>query len=183
MNIDWRKAPDDAIGAFYRFDESRRGLFFVRSKDFSTFQGRPGFQGHKAGEARDEGYHVFIEFWEFAERPAASKWNGPEDGLPPVGTACEVDYYETWQHCEIIAHFQQRVGMVAAFTVERADGAKSLDAFVADNFRPLRTPEQIAAEERERAVMEIYERANKQGCSVLSMLMEAYDAGCLKVDS
>lgn len=69
-------------------------------------------------------------------------------GLPPSGTACEVDYCESWQRCEVIAHFSQRCGMVAAFTVEFSDGAKSLDAFGAEHFRPIRTPEQIAADNR-----------------------------------
>lgn len=75
-------------------------------------------------------------------------WTG--EGLPPVGTVCEVDYCESWQRCEVVAHFRQRCGMVAAFTVDLVDGAKSLDAFGSESFRPIRTPEQIAAEEREK---------------------------------
>lgn len=89
-----------------------------------------------------------------AERVAAMiprpTWDGT--GLPPVGTVCEVDY-EGWTQCEVIAHFQQRCGMVAAFTIDQhGNGAKTLDAFGAEHFRPIRTPEQIAAEEREKAV-------------------------------
>lgn len=80
-------------------------------------------------------------------------WTG--EGLPPVGTVCEVDYCESWQRCEVIAHFRQRCGMVAAFTVDLVDGAKSLDAFGSDEFRPIRTPEQIAEEERKRITDDI----------------------------
>lgn len=84
------------------------------------------------------------------QRPPKQPWAG--EGLPPVGAVCEVDYCESWQRCEVIAHFSQRCGMVAAFTVEFSDGAKSLDAFSAEHFRPARTAEQIAAEEREHKI-------------------------------
>ncbi len=67
----------------------------------------------------------------------AHEWRGPEDGLPPVGMVCEVNYCEAWHDCEVIAHFQQRAGMVAASTVETRDGIKRLDGFRADCFRPI----------------------------------------------
>ena len=113
-------------------------------------------------------------------------WDGT--GLPPVGTVCEVDY-EGWAPCEIIAHFQQRCGMVAAFTIDQTgNGAKTLDAFGAEHFRPLRTHEQLAVDEREKAVdemckllLETYsdwgEGVRRKVCSYL------YDAGYRKVEA
>jgi len=62
------------------------------------------------------------------------QWRDGE--LPPVGTTCEVNYRESWHPCEIIAHFKQRSAWAAVFTVPFGDGAKSLDAFTADAFRP-----------------------------------------------
>ncbi|WP_288659500.1 MULTISPECIES: hypothetical protein [Pseudomonas] len=173
MNIDWSEAPNDAIGAFYRFDESRRKLFFVRSKDFSTFQGRPGFKGHKAGEARDEGYHVFMEFWEFAERPAASKWNGPEDGLPPVGTVCEL---QDATEVRILAHTKRAGAPVAVY---QCTDSESIEAYTASFFRPIRTPEQIAAEERDKAIKEM---ADDLGI-MHTTAAQAYDKGYRKIES
>lgn len=107
-------------------------------------------------------------------------WNGT--GLPPVGTVCEVDY-EGWTKCEVIAHFQQRCGMVAAFTIDQiGNGAKTLDAFGTEHFRPLRTPEQIAEEERENAVAAMHE-IYMDGIKNVGGLHALYDAGYRKIDT
>lgn len=88
------------------------------------------------------GHHGgFMEAAEVVHLP----WSG--EGLPPVGIECEVMHCEEWTKCQVIAHFDQRCGPVAAYTVDIGHGVKQLDACVADQFRPLRTPEQIAAEE------------------------------------
>jgi hypothetical protein len=61
--------------------------------------------------------------------------------LPPVGVVCEAWYCGEWRECEIIAHFEQAAGQVAAFTVEQGCSVKSLDAFCKTEFRPFaRTP-------------------------------------------
>ena len=120
------------------------------------------------------------EQWPVSEWRPSPAWSG--EGLPPVGTVCEVDYCEQWQQCEVISHFQQRCGMVAAFTVDFRDGAKSLDAYVAESFRPIRTPEQIAADERNKACDRMYgvildnvpEDRRKNGSDIVEAL---YDAG------
>lgn len=156
MNIDWSKAPEGATHygatsyfngspdwceAFYKSIGGRWLICFPASDDWHG----------DASKNRDwdERFATLIA------RPAV--WTG--EGLPPVGTVCEVDYCESWQRCEVIAHFRQRCGMVAAFTVDLVDGAKSLDAFGSDEFRPIRTPEQIEAEERQIAVSEMFDDA------------------------
>ena len=126
-------------------------------------------------------------FESLTPRPTAPTWNG--EGLPPVGTLCEIAAstdrlkvsYTEGAKVKIYANFTDDRGVELAAFVDEIGNVGGVA--IAKCFRPIRTPEQIAAEERERAVMEIYERANKQGGSVLSMLMEAYDAGCLKVNS
>ena len=114
------------------------------------------------------------------KRPSPS-WSG--EGLPPVGVVCEVDWCEEWHKCEVIAHFQQRCGMVAAFTVEISGGAKSLYAFGADSFRPIRTPEQIAADEREAAIKDMLEDAGRPDTAkTRDQAQLLYDAGWRKVE-
>ena len=82
--------------------------------------------------------------------PEAPEWRG--EGLPPVGTVCEVMHCEKWRRCKIIAHLKQRAGMVAVFTIDIGDGSKMLDAFVAECFRPLRSDEDKAVEEMARII-------------------------------
>lgn len=137
-NIDWSKAPEGATHY-----SSERIWPWLRDGDMPAY-----FDGDKWVNYNNEATgREHIE--ESVRIPANIEWNGT--GLPPVGTVCEVDYCEQWHQCEVIAHFQQRVGMVAAFTVDMGDGAKALDAFGAEYFRPIRTHEQIAAEERDMA--------------------------------
>jgi hypothetical protein len=79
-------------------------------------------------------------------RPA---WDG--SGMPPVGVKCEVEHGGEWIDCEVIAHFQQESAPVAAFIFSPYSGqpkCKELSYYVAASFRPARTPEQIAADER-----------------------------------
>lgn len=102
-------------------------------------------------------------------RAAEPAWNG--EGLPPVGTVCEL---QDATEVRILAHTKRAGAPVAVY---QCKDSESIEAYTASFFRPIRTPEQTAAEEREKAVKAIYERANKEGMSVLSMLSEAYEAG------
>lgn len=101
------------------------------------------------------------------------------EGLPPVGVVCEVKLQEEWSLCEIIAHFQQPQAMVAAFTVAQFHGGKKLDSKIAECFRPIRTPEQIAAYERSKYCDRIYGVMCKaeRPCNRSDMAEVLYDAG------
>lgn len=73
-------------------------------------------------------------------------WDG--EGLPPVGTVCEVrDDLENIREAEIIAHTKRGGAPVAVYQC-----GDEIGAYTASLFHPIRTPEQIAAEEREKAV-------------------------------
>lgn len=76
-------------------------------------------------------------------RPAP-QWNG--EGLPPIGLVCEVDNPHEpgeWHECTILVHD----GEIAVFGC--CNGYPYVyDGQSADSFRPIRTPEQIAADER-----------------------------------
>ena len=84
----------------------------------------------------------------------AKKWSGPQDGLPPVGSIVEVfecthDYTKRFngQKVRILCHEND----VAVFSAKNFE----YHALVKDKFRPIRTPEQIADEQRETAIREI----------------------------
>lgn len=84
----------------------------------------------------------------FEARPQET-WDG--QGLPPVGTVCEVKHRDIgWVRCEIVAHksfscggLTHAIAWIDENTLDQSQGLR---------FRQLRTPEQIAAEEREKAV-------------------------------
>lgn len=93
-----------------------------------------------------------------ATRPAP--WNG--EGLPPIGSEClfdtDMDDGTDWHvglepgmRVEVIAHFHAGACEVAAFVFTEA-GGRQVEQATAECFRPLRTPEQIAADERLDAI-------------------------------
>jgi hypothetical protein len=78
------------------------------------------------------------------------EWNG--EGLPPVGVVCEILQNKTtsiWVSVKIIAHVTDdpRFNPIAIYIPE-GDPSATVGQAVASTFRPIRTPEQIAAEER-----------------------------------
>ena len=159
--IDWSKAPADAT----HYQAATHGVFECWLKP-----GHAVRVSRREPDWREDDYADDLIATSAIKRP----WSG--EGLPPVGVVCEVDWCEEWHKCEVIAHFQQRCGMVAAFTVEISDGAKSLAAFGAGSFRPIRTHEQIAADEREAAILDIYQTI----CISRAQAEAIYDAGYRK---
>ncbi|MDV2663564.1 hypothetical protein [Pseudomonas aeruginosa] len=135
MSIDWSKAPEGCIGAFARIIGNQRTAFFVFSKRPSDYMSREGYEG----EGEDGSYHVFSEFWEWLDKP----WDG--QGLPPVGIECE---------------FSMNTGSIS-WAKGRVIGHDGVFAVISHNgkyyprnehgVRPIRTPEQIAAEARDNA--------------------------------
>lgn len=75
-------------------------------------------------------------------------WTG--DGLPPVGV--EVEWHECqqtgWQRVTVLAYHGDEAWIAPA-------GKPSIVVGNPANFRPIRTPEQIAEEERNAAIVEI----------------------------
>ena len=142
--IDWSKAPEGAMVL----------LKHVRDDSYAWAV------SHSEGARAWHRWNIKCSFdlmaskWGVvAERPTTPSW--PVEGLPPVGVVCEVKLQEEWSLCEIIAHFQQPQAMVAAFTVAQFHGGKKLDSKIAECFRPIRTPEQIAADARSKAIDEM----------------------------
>lgn len=150
MSIDWSTAPEGAT----HYQPESRGFHAA----WFRLQG---------GEAREMWVVIpggalehIIDPTAFDEsmqnliaRPVEpATWNG--QGLPPVGTVCEVKHRDIgWVRCEIVAHksfscggLTHAIAWIDENTLDQSQGLR---------FRPIRTPEQIAAEEREKAIEEM----------------------------
>lgn len=101
------------------------------------------------------------EGWAVVESKPAT-WSGPQDGLPTVGTVCELRTKSGgWGEAEI--KYQGRRGICVWLWVrrdgncEQVEWAESPDKL---EFRAIKTPEQLAAEQRETAIREIMDIAD-----------------------
>lgn len=92
-------------------------------------------------------------------RPQPKPWSGPEDGLPPVGFVCEAELYKGGGWIEgFVAYYGK-----AHFVFESSQLTVGVEIAVkirTSSFRPLRTEEQLAAEQRETAIREIMDIAD-----------------------
>lgn len=136
-DIDWSKAPEGATHWGHKSGEWC-AAFYDLSGTRPLVEGRDGWDscGHHVDwpERRDS----------LTPRPVA--WTG--EGLPPVGTVCELHISnDNWQPCEVIAMDVQDGEPVS---VVRYGGGYYGSA--AKDVRPIRTPEQIEAELREREI-------------------------------
>lgn len=87
----------------------------------------------------------------------AEEWNG--EGLPPVGTVCEFEshgHHQGWMWC-IYRGLMSCGGYIVEYHHHTSQDMTTCAPFdpALTNFRPIRTPEQIAAEEREKFISEI----------------------------
>lgn len=104
-------------------------------------------------------------------------WNG--EGLPPVGIDCEHQVFgcEGWTKAAVIAYGAKKT----FYRDEHGHEWSRLSDEI--KFRPIRTPEQIAAEERESEISEIFRvcgvRAGDGGREVAQKI---FDAGYRKVN-
>jgi len=174
MNIDWNEAPEGATAWDARPHAEktwmRRNWRPNRGWDYWGINHWIHY-----GEIPEEQERQMIH------RPLQQPWNG--EGLPPVGTVCEVkgciSHYLKWNKVTVFA--------VRGYTVffDMEDGRWGQTD--SHEFRPLRTPEQRAAEERAKAIEAMAESSlyghyaftsaqAKIACTVL------YDAGYRKFE-
>ena len=168
--IDWSKAPEGAQyycpdnRLFYKFDGAGRGMCT-----------NPRGSWFPCGDIND------CEDGELTPRSSPPAWSG--EGLPPVGTVCEVRLPNKpeWKRVTIKLYDE-------GLCVFRDERSLSVEMFHHMAFRPIRTPEQIAAEEREKAVDALcyeiimhygYPKNAEQYRSLASKL---HDAGYRKVE-
>lgn len=165
-NIDWSKAPEGATHYFapffYRADETRAYVF-------ETTRSPSAYNSRQIGELG-------------VKKPAAAQaWSG--DGLPPVGASVILD--DSWHG--VFDDYREMIGIpvivTAAFKspigvdmIACAMPSGLCGCFRADMARKVKTPAQIAAEDREAAIVamkEIVSRANPADCRFCAL----YDAG------
>lgn len=113
---------------------------------------------HIGGDEWDKSssmYNGDIKPADIVRRPQPKPWSGPEDGLPPVGLECEVDHGngKHWDKVTIVAHHCEK-----AIYLDPVREIHYIWGLVKD-FRTVRTPEQIASENRETAIRELMDIA------------------------
>lgn len=151
MNIDWSKAPEDATYClsgrdFFKLDGDGRVILFINGYTHNTLNHIGDFLSSS-----------------IVERPKKQDaWDG--EGLPPVGTVCEVlwnesrvEYLRTKvfgvnEHGQPIHRFDEgpKKYQYQADVLRTASGTQV--------FRPIRTAEQLAEEEREDAANKMFQR-------------------------
>ena len=111
------------------------------------------------------------------------EWDGK--GLPPVGMVCEYRVNpDEWVSGEVFGHKVCSNGEVEVFVNLKNKWDYSS---APDRFRPIKTPEQIAAdhiaeEERLRAIDEMVYLVQRSGSSYKEEMSALYDAGYRKVE-
>lgn len=159
INIDWSKAPEGfPLWLEGTNEEHRKHSGWYRDAG-QAFEGASGgrWLAHREGQ-----------FFMVHRNPWPSIWSG--EGLPPVGLEVEVvcpfkhPSLDKWhlEHVTIIAHDTVEDGEGGGDAVAVFKGLTSRDgqeiqyhSMIAGCFRPIRTPKQIAAEEREAGIAEI----------------------------
>lgn len=147
---------------------------FANAKDYTHILGRQRGKVFAFGGPGD--------FWSreslksVIKRPTAKQWNGPQDGLPPVGTKCLYSLYlDKWEEVEIIYHFDNTAARVAAFLYKSCGGVNVSQA-IAEHFKPLISQ---AEKEREDACDKMYAimTSCKRAGNRSDMAEALYDAG------
>lgn len=164
--IDWSKAPEGAQGYMPKSIIWAEGWWKdICGKRFFCHAGQDEW---KETHANAFGLHGFVYRPDSAQGAA---WSG--EGLPPVGEIIEwLD--GKFLKAVVVGHHQ---GAVVA-----VDDDDPRRVFIGKKpcYRPLRTPEQIAAEEREKAIEEMA-RIGTMADTPKSMAAKLYDAGCRMV--
>lgn len=106
-------------------------------------------------------------------------WDGV--GLPPVGTVCEylknAKYKTSWIKVRVVF-----IGRNLIFFEHGASGKEFTEKIATVSFRTIKTPEQIAAEERLDAIDEMVVLAQHSGSTYKDVMSALYDVGYRKVE-
>lgn len=168
MSIDWTKAPEGANKAGFTGPDNYLQFYRIpgRFGDYDYWSEKRGWCGNDFPTCAN---HLF-------ERPAKVEWDG--QGLPPVGTVCIVEPHNTmWgfsstsgHERKILAYYGEYVWLGHAETPLETTRIDKVD------FRPIRTPEQIAADERSKECDRIFAILLSVGQKG-NMAEAIYDAG------
>lgn len=174
-DIDWSKAPEGAT----HFNPKAETLLWYRFQDgcWEFFNECGEWEVSSAYQCAIKG---------FIARP--TQWTG--EGLPPVGTVCEfksVGHHSDLEYQWCIYHGRMSCGgYIVEYHHQTSPDMTTCAPFDPGltYFRPIRTPEQIAADDREAAVQAAIEATYTLGISDVSkriLIERLYDAGYRKV--
>lgn len=139
VDIDWTKAPE---GATQYVVGSIRPWERIFDGQLSYFNGADWYQ-LRMREGSEE--------MQIIERPQPTHaWNGT--GLPPVGTVCEYKRNDVAYRQEWVKVTLKYAGVEVTVLELFSNGSEYVEPSPSCIFRPTRTPEQIAADEREAAI-------------------------------
>jgi len=181
MDINWDEAPEGAT--HYCIGSTHDTVW----RDLSGVDAKYWYQGewHLHEGVNSE---FCLKYGVFEERPVGQAWNG--EGLPPVGTVCEHEpdgFSDKWVTVEVLAHREFKghdTGLLVVFATEDDVSFSSPECF-----RPIKTKEQLAAEEREKEIdtlcydiLSHYE-APKMSEHYLGLAKSLYEAGYRKQEN
>ena len=150
IKIDWRMAPEWADGhgliSWQGFTE-----VWINADQYAVVgrEGGPYPWGGGTGDTRHNHTRGQVEYI----TPRPDRWGG--EGLPPVDLAVEwySDSNTGWQEITVLAYHGDDAWI-------QPKGKESMIVGNIANFRPIRTPEQIEAQEREQAIQDLYFTVN-----------------------
>lgn len=139
--IDWSKAPEWANGhglvAHHGITE-----VWISMEQYAVVGAED--RAYPYGGGTGDHRHNFTQGQVQYITPRPGQWDGT--GLPPVGTVCERRFHDnegsSWQRVTITAHGHKKIMCLEETGDEWAHFGLEV------SFRPARTPEQIAADER-----------------------------------
>ncbi|OZO23838.1 hypothetical protein [Pseudomonas aeruginosa] len=137
MSIDWSKAPEGTTH-YHIAEDINPWRKIEGTVAYEHYSGK-WLRVNSFNEGCMPGYYVPIP---------QETWDG--QGLPPVGTVCEYRHmiWPEYRPCEIRYISEESL---VAYDDAQEQFYRTCDML----FRPLPTPEQIAAEEREKAIEEM----------------------------
>lgn len=173
-DIDWSKAPEDATHWHDKYD--CYVACWVKEQEGQRYYSRADGLSRKWMIDRNP---LPIEKC-IPRHVAQPAWAG--DGMPPVGTVCEVEPHNTYWGLVTLGPVEMKIAAYHDDLVWLIDkeGKSHWTRTDKADFRPARTPEQIAAEEREKAIEEMA-RIGTMADTPKSMAAKLYDAGYRKV--
>lgn len=114
------------------------------------------------------------QFAEIVSNSTTEQWTG--EGLPPAGTVCEIkgcmSHYLIWNKVTVFAVR----GKTVFFDMEDGRWGKT----DSHEIRPIRTPEQIAADERDKAAADMHKLFYSANDTGKEAMFRLYDAGYRK---
>lgn len=152
MEIDWNTAPEWAKGHGLVVQGSIKQVWYGDFSYMVVGDSRAYPFGGGSGETRHNHAQGAIQFKTL--RPAP--WTG--SGLPPVGTVCEIRAHKLNDWSPATIKFASRNVVVWDWEAEPALNGLCTAYAHAIEIRPIRTPEQIAEEAKEKAIDVIEKR-------------------------